>query len=291
MADRFQVSLRTIYRDIRSLEAAGVPIVSEAGVGYSLMEGYRLPPVMFSREEAVSFVAAEKLMEKFTDESLSAHFESAIFKIKSVLKGGEKEWVGNLSPYISVSPIQSPFNKDIPNAMEILMTSLASKYTVELLYKSFGTNEAVSRMIEPMGLFHENNFWYVMAYCQLRKDYRRFRTDRIMGISLTDTIFSMEHARLDEHISSRNNHKLPEKKVKIWVSNEACAYISNSKHYYGHVSEKPVDGGVEMTFMTSEIENGFPRWFMMIGDCAKVIEPEKLKERMRELVQKVSRNL
>ena len=65
LADRFEVSLRTIYRDIRTLEASGVPIISEAGVGYSIMEGYRLPPVMFTREEVGSFVAAEKLMQKF----------------------------------------------------------------------------------------------------------------------------------------------------------------------------------------------------------------------------------
>ena len=67
LADRFNVSLRTIYRDIRSLQTAGVPIASEAGIGYELVEGYRLPPVMFTREEASSFVAAEKLMQFFFD--------------------------------------------------------------------------------------------------------------------------------------------------------------------------------------------------------------------------------
>src|SRR5690606_23524957 len=70
LADRFQVSLRTIYRDIRSLEISGVPIVGEAGIGYSIMEGYRLPPVMFTREEVNSLVAAEKLMQKFSDKAL-----------------------------------------------------------------------------------------------------------------------------------------------------------------------------------------------------------------------------
>lgn len=74
LSDRFGVSLRTIYRDIRSLEAAGVPILGEAGVGYSIMEGYRLPPVMFTREEAGSFVAAEMLMRKFTERSTRRAF-------------------------------------------------------------------------------------------------------------------------------------------------------------------------------------------------------------------------
>src|SRR5687768_15506858 len=86
LADRFQVSLRTIYRDIKTLESSGVPISSEAGTGYSIKEGYRLPPVMFTREEATGFIAAEKLMQRFTDKSLGNHFQSAMFKIKSVLR-------------------------------------------------------------------------------------------------------------------------------------------------------------------------------------------------------------
>src|SRR5690606_32155840 len=78
LADRFGVSIRTIYRDIRTLESSGVPIYSEAGVGYSLVDGYRLPPVMFSKEEAVSFITAEKLMQHFTDNNLKKHFQSAL---------------------------------------------------------------------------------------------------------------------------------------------------------------------------------------------------------------------
>src|SRR5690606_28337624 len=118
LAERFQVSLRTIYRDIRSLEASGVPIFSEAGIGYSLMEGYRLPPVRFTREEAGSFVAAEKLMQKFTDKTLGAYFESALFKVKSVLRGSEKDWITALESQVFINPSQSVFNDKIPNALE-----------------------------------------------------------------------------------------------------------------------------------------------------------------------------
>ena len=102
LADRFQVSLRTIYRDIRTLEASGVPIASEAGVGYSIMEGYRLPPVMFTREEASSFVAAEKLMQNYTDKTLGSYHESAMVKIKSVLRGSQKDWVSALESQVDI---------------------------------------------------------------------------------------------------------------------------------------------------------------------------------------------
>ncbi|HDZ14292.1 hypothetical protein LCGC14_0502410, partial [marine sediment metagenome] len=100
LADRFEVSLRTIYRDIRTLETSGVPIASEAGIGYSIMEGYRLPPIMFTREEAGSFVAAEKLMQQFTDKSLGAYHQSAMYKVKSILRGKEKDWITALESQV-----------------------------------------------------------------------------------------------------------------------------------------------------------------------------------------------
>ena len=81
IADRFQISLRTAYRDIRALEESGVPIISEAGLGYSLVEGYRLPPVMFSKEEAIAFLTAEKLIEKFTDAETFQVYSSGLYKI------------------------------------------------------------------------------------------------------------------------------------------------------------------------------------------------------------------
>ena len=134
LSDRFNVSLRTIYRDIRTLESSGVPIVAEAGVGYSIMEGYRLPPIMFTKEEAGSFVAAEKLMQQYTDKSLGGHFESAMLKVKSTLRSREKEWIETLESQISVSPTQSLFNKNISNALELFIQSIAEKRQVFFKY-------------------------------------------------------------------------------------------------------------------------------------------------------------
>src|SRR5690606_12981882 len=144
---------RTIYRDIRTLESSGVPIVSEAGVGYSIMDGYRLPPVMFTREEAGSFVAAEKLMQKFADKSLGAYYESAMYKVKSVLRGSEKDWINALETQIQVNAGQGLFNDEIPNALEIIFESIAEKKQIVLSYQSFHKDEFTNRQIEPVGLF------------------------------------------------------------------------------------------------------------------------------------------
>src|SRR6201995_5767023 len=91
IADRFNISLRTVYRDMKTLEEAGIPLIGEAGVGYSIMDGYRLPPVMFTKEEATAFLTAEKFVEKLTDTSTSGHYQSAMFKVRAVIKTSEKD--------------------------------------------------------------------------------------------------------------------------------------------------------------------------------------------------------
>ena len=289
LADRFGVSLRTIYRDIRTLEASGVPIASEAGVGYSIMEGYRLPPVMFTREEAGSFVAAEKLMQKFTDKSLGAYHKSAMYKVKSVLRGREKDWISALESQVRIDPAQALFNEDIPDALEILFESIAEKKQVFLKYHSLEAEKPSERHIEPVGLFHENNFWYVLGYCHFRKDYRQFRTDRMVKIRRTDNPFHLEHGTIDEH---RNKRMETQKtKIRILVDKKIARYIGTSRKQYGFVSETVKKEGVEMNFMAPHMENGFARWYLMFGDYAQILEPESLKDRIRELLRNTEKKL
>lgn len=288
LSDRFEVSLRTIYRDIRTLEAAGVPIVSEAGIGYSIMEGYRLPPVMFTREEAGSFVAAEKLMQKFTDRSLGRHYESAMIKLKSVLRGSEKDWVEALESQVSIFPSQEIFNDKVPNALEILFESIAQRTQVFLRYEAIQADQPVDRNIEPVGIFNENNFWYVLGYCHLRQAYRQFRTDRIHKINRTSTSFLLEHQPMEELRRTENIQKI---KVKILVDRKVSKFLSGSKKSYGFVAQKPIGNEMEMTFMVDDIEHHFSRWYLMFGDFAKIIEPEELKTRVFELLQKQKERL
>jgi predicted DNA-binding transcriptional regulator YafY len=235
LADRFKVSLRTIYRDVRTLERSGIPIVSEAGVGYSIMEGYRLPPIMFSREEASSFVAAEKLMQQFTDKTLGGYHESAMFKIKSVLRTNEKDWVSSLESHIHINTVQDVFN-NIPDALEILFESIAEKKQVFLKYRSVQSDSSTERMVEPVGLFHQNNFWYIMGYCHLRKDYRQFRTDRMLKIRRTDLGNTLVHGPLDDYYPKQDD--CVKTKVRILVDKRVAPLLQSNRKYYGFVSEK-----------------------------------------------------
>lgn len=290
LADKFDVSLRTIYRDVRTLEASGVPIISEAGVGYSIMEGYRLPPVMFTREEASSFVAAEKLMQNYVDKSLGSYHESAMLKIKSVLRGSEKDWISTLENQITVDPSQELFNKDLPNALEILFESIAERKQFYLKYHSLQSEHPSERHIEPVGLYHENNFWYLLGFCHYRNDYRQFRTDRMLDIKRTAIPFTKTHGNLEDHLN-KSQTELPKTKVVILVDKSVARFISNQKARHGFISEKTIGNQVEMTFMTPYVKDGFARWYIMFADYAEIIEPESLKQDIKAILKRAAERL
>lgn len=285
LADRFEVSLRTIYRDIRTLEASGVPIYSEAGIGYSLMEGYRLPPVMFTREEASSFIAAEKLMQKFTDAALGSHYASAMYKLKAVLQGADKDFVASIESSVLMQTSGKTINEKAPNSLALLFKSIAEKTQIILGYEAIEADGITERCIEPVGVFHDHNNWYFLGYCHLRKDYRQFRTDRIHTIKNTNTPFAVEHQPLDFYLE-KEKKQLATTKIVIRVDKKIAKYIEEDKKHHGFVSEKTIGGAVEMTFMCQNISEYFPRWYLSFGDYAMILEPESLKIRVLELIEK-----
>jgi predicted DNA-binding transcriptional regulator YafY len=289
LADRFEISLRTVYRDMNTLAEAGVPIIGEAGVGYSIMDGYRLPPIMFTKEEARTFITAEKLMEKYTDLPTMSQYQSAMFKIKSVLKSSDKNMVESLENHIQVRRNNFAFSSATSNTLDCLLKSISEKKVAKISYAAMGITEPGDRLIEPVGIYHETNYWYTIAFCHLRNAYRNFRSDRIANIEITAHSFRHEHAPLDDFLSQfreKENLQL----VVIQVDKSILRYIGDQKYYLGFVSEKMTDKYLEMTFLTESLE-GFARWFLMIAPNARIMEPDSLKECVKSLITGIEKNL
>jgi len=289
LADRFEISLRTVYRDMSTLTEAGVPIMGEAGVGYSIMEGYRLPPVMFTKEEARTFITAEKLVEKFTDLSTQTHYQSAMYKIKAVLKSTEKSMIENLENHIQVRANHFAFSSAGSDILGNILTSIADKKAAKIKYQALAAQEATERIIEPVGIYHESNYWYTIAYCHLRNAYRNFRSDRIQRIESTDQSFEHQHAPLKEFLNQIRDQKNLQL-VVIELDSKILRYIGEQKYYYGFVSEKITGNIAEMTFLTESLE-AFARWYLMIAPNAHVVKPDSLKEILKKLVAEISENL
>jgi len=209
LAEKFGVSVRTIYRDIRTLEQAGVPILTEDGKGYSLMEGYKMPPVMFTESEAGALITAEQLVRKSRDSSLTREYTEAINKIKSVLQYATKEKVELLSNRIAVSPAIS--HNSTSDSLTLIQHALTAFKVLRITYQSEYKGEQTGRDVEPFAFYYSlEDSWTLIAYCRLRKDYRMFRLDRILKIELLDLIFRPHKMTLNAYLDNKQkNFKHP----------------------------------------------------------------------------------
>ena len=196
LADKFNVSIRTIYRDIRALEQAGVPILTEEGKGYSLMEHYRLPPVMFTENEANALITAEQLVLKNKDTSFIKEYTEAIAKIKAVLKHNTKDKANLLAQRIQFR--QNSNNEKTSNYLSDLQFALTNFYLTEIKYIN-ESNKSTDRTIEPFALYSTQENWLLIAFCRLRKDYRAFRLDRIRQLKILNNTFEPHKMKLEEY--------------------------------------------------------------------------------------------
>ncbi len=283
IAERFNISLRTVYRDVKTLEEAGIPLIGEAGVGYSIMDGYRLPPVMFTREEATAFLTAEKFVEKLTDTSTTAHHKSAMYKVRAILKTAEKDLLENMDGNIEVFKGHRQLNIPDNDHIQTILNCIAQKKIITITYFAQHSQENTKRDIEPVGIFYLESFWHLIAFCRLRDDYRDFRIDRIRQLQVSDKTFTYQHPTLKAYIAQTAKEKHLET-VVIKIEKEIYGHINQQKYYSGFVSEKEIDGLIEMTFLTTSLE-GFSRWYMMFGDQAEIMEPDSLKERVRSIAE------
>ena len=286
IAERFKISLRTVYRDIKTLEEAGVPLIGEAGVGYSIVDGYRLPPVMFTREEATAFLTAEKFIEKLTDVSTMEHHKSAMFKIRAILKTAEKDLLEEIDNSIEVFKTQSQLRIDNKDHIQTLLKGIARKNVLTIDYFANYSQEHTKRDVEPIGIFFKDSYWHLIAFCRMRNDYRDFRLDRINRIVVNTHLFHNKHPTLKDYITQTAKEQELDL-VVMRVEKEIYTHLEYQKYYSGFVSEK-VDGNyVEMTFLTGSIE-GFARWFLMFGDRAEIISPESLKEKVGAIAASIA---
>lgn len=203
LAEKFEVSVRTIYRDIRTLEQSGVPIITEEGKGYSLMEGYRIPPVTFSEREANALITAEQFVLKNKDLSFIRDYTDAITKIKAVLRDSTKDGANLLSDRIAID--QNSSYDRTSNYLSSLQLALTSFNLIKMEYQKAESDEKSERIIEPFALLTVNENWLLLAFCRLRKEFRFFRLDRIKSIQIQNQKFEPHNMTLKEYFDKQGD--------------------------------------------------------------------------------------
>ena len=195
LSEKFGVSTRTIYRDIKALEKAGVPILTEEGKGYTLMEGYRIPPIMFTEKQANALILAEQLVLRNKDASFVKDYSEAIDKVKSILRYNIKDKANLLANRTQFNQVINQERNS--NNLSDLQNALTNYKLVRIQYIN-KEETTTNRLIEPFALLNSEN-WYLVAWCRLRKEFRFFRLDRIQKMEILSENFEPHNMTLQEY--------------------------------------------------------------------------------------------
>lgn len=284
MAERFGVSARTIYRDIRTLSEAGVPICGDSGIGYSLVEGYRLPSLMFTKEEAMAFLTAEKMIEQLTDAQNSNFFRQGMDKIRAALHAVDKNYLHKIDNSIAVYKSRK-IQKSLPNLLQILLSSINDKLIVEIDYTN-ADGDSSKRSLEAVGITYSYPNWYLSAWCHLRKEYRMFRLDRISNITITNDLHSRVHPSLESLLNEAESPRCLTQ-VVLLTSKETARYNADKCYFMGLVDEKELaNGQIEQTYMAYSLEP-LARWVLANADTTSVVSPVEVKDLIKQIIRNI----
>ncbi|MEG3767119.1 YafY family protein [Alteromonas sp. 14N.309.X.WAT.G.H12] len=187
LADAFEVSLRTIYRDIQDLIDSGVPIMGEAGVGYVMDKKYHLPPIMFDADELEAIALGIGMVSNWTDDKFAAKAKSAYLKIQATLPAPLLTELHQISTFSAPSHYKIPWNVEFTELRECIRR----KQRVSFCYQDLNNNKT-KRTIRPIALISFSPIWLLAGWCELRHEFRNFRLDRISHFAALPSHFTDE---------------------------------------------------------------------------------------------------
>ena len=318
LSDQFNVSERTIYRDIRTLENAGVPIGSEAGVGYFLDKGYRLPPVSFTLDETASLLLGEKLLASSLDANSLQDFKQALNKVRAVLSNSDKDYLNSFDANIEVLPTGSHFPIDDVNdnpsikinevqPKEIISemgrgelnnndrwlrecrSVLIHGQVVAIEYVALSSHHTTKRHIEPIGLFYYSWHWHLIAWCRMRQAYRDFRLDRILSFSPQTERFARYNRLTLQQYLNKQPAQNDLQDIEILFSLDAARFVGEQKYMFGFIDEEPQLGGVKMRFLT-QIPEYMARWLLQYIDDIEIIKGDSIKKALQSFSARLNKH-
>lgn len=288
LAETFETSKRTIYRDIQALGQAGVPLVSVPGHGYALMKGYFLPPLSFTADEATMLLLGSDFMAQNFDAQYRAAAQSASRKIEGVLPEKLRDEVHYLQSSIRFISRDTPENSPKAEMLQQLRRAIIERITVRFHYHTRhpddGKPALTTREADPYGLVHINGNWNLVAYCHMRQDIRNFRLDRMDNLELLAKIFNRpaNFGMQQRPIESRPIL------VRALFDKDAARWVKESPSYFVTGMEETPEG----LLVTLQIrqENEILQWLLSWGQHVRVLEPESLRKRLVEEAEGILRN-
>jgi len=202
LAEQFGISVRTVYRDIRALGEQGIPVSFEVGRGYFLVQGYFLPPVSFTPDEANALLLLETLGATLADGSIQPHVTAALQKVRAVLRPPDQDRLAELASRIKLHVPE--YQEGHTQYLATIQAAIANRHVLELDY-SDKAGHRTRRRVEPIGLVFYNFTWHFVGWCQLRQGYREFRVARLLHLAATTQPFTQQALlSLADYIASLN---------------------------------------------------------------------------------------
>ncbi|MGH9834672.1 MAG: helix-turn-helix transcriptional regulator [Blastocatellia bacterium] len=288
LAATFETSKRTIYRDIQALCESGVPVVAQAGVGYSLVEGYFLPPISFSADEATMLLLGGDFVAQSFDAQYREAARAAGRKIEAVLSEklrGEVEYLRDSIAFVAPETLAAGKSAAfLPQLRRAIIERKTIRFHYHTRYAQDGQSAKNTREANPYALLHYGDAWYLIGHCHLRRDIRNFRLDRLSDLRLLDKTFDRPpNFRLEPPEDDQRNLK-----VVALFSPEAAPWVRESRSYYIDSMEEVADG--LMVTMRVRVEDEIFQWLFSWGSQVRVLEPESLRRRLAVEAGKILEN-
>jgi len=271
LAAQFEVSERTVYRDMDALAEIGVPVVGQAGEGYRLMTGYSLPPIMFTESEAQAlFLAMAMLSGLTTPGQTQSAATTALAKVRAVLPKSIRAQVEALQTVLSFYTVsRARLNLDDEKFVQV-QGAINQRQVVYIHYHAQHSNRITAREIEPLHLAYVDNAWLVQGYCRLRQDVRNFRLDRIDHLTVRAETFAPRDISLGH---------FPEdgERVVVRFRADVVRWV-RERQYFGfrEAIAEAEDGSVTMIYQVTELGQ-FTLWLLGWGDGMEVLTPIELR--------------
>lgn len=281
-AQEFEISERTVYRDIQALSEVGVPIVAMPGEGYRLMEGYYLPPISFSAEEARSLYLAISMLTGLASAGPTQTAAlSALEKIRTVLPDLALRQVEALQAIVHFYAMPGLSLNFDDKRLLTLQEAIHQRRVVYLRYHALHTNEVTEREVEPLALAFVDKTWLLTAYCRLRQGQRAFRLDRIDGLALRDEHFTPREFTFGERPAGGPVT------VVVRFDPSIVRWVKERQHFTW--VETPGSTETTMTYHPRSFEQ-IEGWLLSWGNQMEVLEPEALREQLAETARQIVEN-
>lgn len=275
LAKTFEVSQRTIYRDMLALREAGVPISVADREGYALVEGYFLPPLSFSSDEALILILGSEFIAKNFDQEFRSAAHSAYRKIDAVLEDSLRKQVDALKSKFQILSTR-PLSNDVFERLRQLRGAIADRQRVSLLYskQDLESNKIIrtAREVDPYSLTRLSEDWYLTGYCHLRQSVRMFRLSRIERLEILKITFEYpeEETNWLDEVSDQ-----PPLFVQALFNQNIVPRVRKSTQY-SILEEEKTPEGIKITFM-AQAQPDVVRWFLGYGGDVRVLEPDWLQ--------------